>query len=72
MIKDVAAFQEFEDSVIRNRKLPHPQAFKLLESMWQEGVALGVLPPKDLLEGVEVDIRISRILNSCSKKFCRE
>jgi hypothetical protein len=31
--------------------------------MWQEGVLLGVLPLKDPLEDIEVDIRIARILN---------
>ncbi len=38
--------------------------------MWQEAVDLGVLPLKDPLEGIEVDIRIAKILNQglCSKK----
>jgi hypothetical protein len=31
--------------------------------MWREGMALGVLPLKDPLEGIEVDIRIARMLN---------
>jgi len=26
--------------------------------MWKEGVSLGVLPPKDPLEGIDVDIKI--------------
>jgi hypothetical protein len=36
--------------------------------MWKEAVALGAFPPKDPLEGIEVDINIAKILNSCSKK----
>ena len=43
------------------------EALKLFEAMWQEGMDLGVLPPKDPMEGIEVDIRIARILNACSK-----
>jgi hypothetical protein len=31
--------------------------------MWEEGRKLGVLPLKDPLEGIEVDIRMARILN---------
>jgi hypothetical protein len=31
--------------------------------MWLEGMALGVLPLKDPLEGIEVDIRIAEMLN---------
>lgn len=68
MIRDAGALQRFEDSVIRGRKLSHSQALELLDAMWHEGVALGILPPKDPLEGIEVDMRISRIVNSCSKK----
>jgi hypothetical protein len=68
MIKDVEALQKFEDSVIRGRELSHPQALSLFDAMWQEGVVLGVLPPEDPLEGIEVDLRIARIVNSCSKK----
>jgi hypothetical protein len=68
MIRDVGALQRFEDSVIRERKLSHQQALRMFEAMWQEGVALGILPPKDPLEGIEVDMRIARIVNSCSKK----
>ena len=72
MIKDAEALQRFEDSVIRGGKLSHPQALKLFEAMWQEGVALGVFPPKDPLEGIEVDLRIARIVNPCSKKSSQE
>lgn len=68
MINDTGALKRFEDSLIREGKLSYPQALRLFEAMWQEGVALGVLPPNDLLEGIEVDMRISRIVNSCSKK----
>jgi len=36
--------------------------------MWNEGVMLGVLPPKNPLEGIEVDIKVAKVLNSCLKK----
>lgn len=68
MIKDAKALQRLEDSVIRGGSLSYPQALKLFEAMWQEGVALGVLPSKDPLEEIDVDIKIAKILNSCSKK----
>jgi hypothetical protein len=31
--------------------------------MWREGLTLGVLPLEDPLEGIEVDVRLARILN---------
>jgi len=69
MIKDPALFKEFEDSLIRDAgKLTFGQSIKLFTYMWDEGLKLGVFPPKEPLEGIEVDIRVAKALNSCFKK----
>ena len=61
--------QKLEDSLMRNEgKLPFHQSLKLFTALWKEGVKLGVLPPKDPLEGIEIDIRVAKVLNSCLKK----
>ena len=67
MIKDSEVLEQFEREMIKKEKLSFKQALALFEAMWQEGVDLNVLPPKNPLEGIEVDIRIARILN-CLKK----
>jgi hypothetical protein len=36
--------------------------------MWNQELSLGVLPPKEPLEGIETDIKISAVLNSLRKK----
>ena len=48
---------------VRSEKLTYREALAVFEAMWREGLALGALPLKDPLEGIEVDIRIARILN---------
>ena len=63
MIKNPDILEQFEKQRIREEKLSFEEALKIFEAMWKEGVNLGVLPPKDPLEGIEVDIRIARILN---------
>jgi hypothetical protein len=69
MIKDKEILKKFEDDFMREEgKLPFVRAMKLFTSMWNEGVKLGVLPSSEPLEGIEVDIRVAKILNSCSKK----
>lgn len=69
MIKNSEILKKFEDSLIRDEgKLTFDKAIKLFTSMWNEGVRLGVLPPKEPLEGIEVDIRIAKVLNSCLKR----
>ncbi|MFZ3072791.1 MAG: hypothetical protein WA162_06085 [Thermodesulfobacteriota bacterium] len=47
--------------------MPYHKAMGIFEGLWNEAVALGVLPSKDPLEGIEVDIKVAKILNSCSK-----
>lgn len=63
MIKETKLLAEFEESELRKEKSDYPRALRLFEAMWKEAMILGVLPLKDPLEGIEVDIKIARILN---------
>ena len=60
-------FQRFETELSRNEKLDIKKKFKIVEALYKEAVALGVFPLKDSLEGLEVDIRIAKGVNSVSK-----
>jgi len=69
MIKDVEILGEFERNFTSGQgRLPYSQSRKLFTAMWKEGVTLGVFPPVEPLAGVEVDIRMARILNTCLTK----
>ncbi|MBE0478637.1 hypothetical protein IBX65_05910 [Candidatus Aerophobetes bacterium] len=63
MIKNADTLERFYDKMIKEEKLSFKQALAIFEAMWQEGVSLGVLPPRDPLEGIDVDIKVARILN---------
>jgi hypothetical protein len=63
MIKDAKLLAAFNDALLRKEKLDYAASLRIFEAMWDEGRKLGVLPLKDALEGIEVDIRIARILN---------
>jgi hypothetical protein len=60
-------FRKFEIEILRNEKLDTRKKFKIMEALYKEAVALGVFPLKDSLEGLEVDIRIAKVINSVSK-----
>ena len=62
MIKNAKLLQ-----LLNKEKISYKAALKIFEALWKEAVSLKVLPPKDPLEGIEVDVRIARILNSCLK-----
>lgn len=67
MIRNPRILDNLERKVIKEEKLSFSEALAIFEAMWKEGMTLGVIPPKDPLEGIETDIRIARILN-CLKK----
>jgi hypothetical protein len=67
LIRDPRILNNLERKVIKEEKLSFSEALAIFEAMWKEGMTLGVIPPKDPLEGIETDIRIARILN-CLKK----
>lgn len=69
MIKNPEYFRKFENFFIANQKLSYEKALKMFESMWEECISLGVLPAKNPLEGLETDIKVARILNSCLKSL---
>jgi len=66
MIRD-EEFQEFEIELLRNGNLDLKKKFKILEALYKEAVTLGVFPLRDSLEGLDVDIRIAKVVNSVSK-----
>ena len=63
MIKDAKLLAEFNDEQLKEERLDYATALRMLDAMWDEGRKLGVLPLKDPLDGIEVDIRIAKILN---------
>jgi hypothetical protein len=69
MIKNRDLLKKFEEVFMKEEgNLPFARSMKVFTDMWNEGVNLGILPLRNPLEGIEVDIRIAKILNSCSKK----
>lgn len=69
MVRDAKLLARFEDEQLRKERLTYAQSLKIFEAMWKEAVGLGVFPLRDLLEGIETDIELARILNSCSKSL---
>jgi len=66
MIKRVRELEAFERELIAGERVDVERNFRLVEAMYDEAVALGALPPKDPLEGIEVDIRVAKVVNAVS------
>ncbi len=72
MIKNPSLFQKFENSFIKNEHMSYDRAMRLFTGLYNEARTLGVFPPEDPMEGIEVDIRIARIINSCLKNSLQD
>ena len=60
-------FQKFEMQITRREKCDIANNFRIVEALYEEAVALGVIPLKNPLEGLAVDLRIARIINRVPK-----
>ncbi len=73
MIKHPDMVKKTEEDFLKEEgEIGYLRSLKIVESLYNEAVHLGALPLKDPLEGIEVDIRIARILNSCLKSCLQE
>ncbi len=63
MVKNYKLLEQFEREQIRKTKPDFFYNLKIVESLLQEAQMLGVFPPQDPLEGIDVDIRIAKALN---------
>ncbi|RPI16638.1 MAG: hypothetical protein EHM58_11445 [Ignavibacteriae bacterium] len=63
MIKDVKYWEEFEKKLIADTKPDYKKNMEIFKLMLEHARKVGAFPPKDPLEGIEVDIRIAKILN---------
>jgi hypothetical protein len=67
MKKNIKKLKEFEKEILLQQDdIPFDEKIKIFEGLWNEGVSLGVLPLKNPFEGIETDIKLAKILNSCS------
>ncbi|MDY6796323.1 MAG: hypothetical protein SWK76_13770 [Actinomycetota bacterium] len=64
MIKDRESLNRFELGLLRKERPDYRRNLRLVEAMYDEAILLEALPPRDPLDGIEVDQRIARVVNS--------
>lgn len=64
MIKNRNILEKFNRELIEKEKLSHSQALGIYEALHKEAIGLGVISSKNILEGLETDIRIAKALNA--------
>lgn len=64
MILNRAELEKFEKELTRAEKVDLHKNLAILDALYEEAVALGVFPLKDPLDGLDVDLKIARVVNS--------
>ena len=64
MINKSEILDKFERKLIINTPVDYKRNLKIAEALLQEALSLGILPLKDPLDAIEVDINLARVLNS--------
>jgi hypothetical protein len=63
MLKRNSLLEAFEREQMQNSKPDFFKNLRIFEALYQEAKQVGVLPLKDPLEGIDVDIRLAQVLN---------
>ncbi len=63
MIRNTEELERFERDYIRSERPDYMRNLRIYQALWDEAVALGILPRKDPLEGLETKILLARALN---------
>ena len=63
MVKNHKRLEKFEKDLVRRTTVNPKENLKIVEALFREARALGAFPPKDPLEGIEVDIKIAKAVN---------
>lgn len=67
MIKNYKIVQKFEEELIKKEKVNIIKNFQIMDAMYKEARALGVIPLKDPLNGWGIDAKIALVVNHVQK-----
>jgi len=57
-------FQKFEIEFLKKEKVDRIRNFHIVDALYHEAVGLCVIPLKNPLDGIEVDLKVAKVVNS--------
>jgi len=67
MIKNRYELQKLEKELVKKENVDVLRNFRLIDAMYKEAIILNAFPMRDDLAGIEVDIKIAKVINSVSE-----
>ena len=63
MVRNKLKLNKFYQKLLEEENIPYKKALSIYEALHMEAVSLGIINSKNILEGLEVDLRISKAIN---------
>lgn len=63
MIRNKHKLNKFYQKLIKEENISHKKALSIYEALHKEAVSLGIINSENILEGLEVDLRIAKAIN---------
>ncbi len=63
MIRKKPKLNKFHQKLIKEENLSYKKALSIYEALHREAVSLGIINSENILEGLEVDLRIAKTVN---------
>lgn len=64
MVINGAKLKNFYQEVIALENIPYRKALAIYEMLHKEAVSLGAIGDKNMLDGIDIDIRIAKVINA--------
>ena len=66
MIKNKLKLKRFYQKLIKKENISYREALSIYEALHKEAVSLGIINSGNILNGIEIDIKIASALNGLS------
>jgi len=63
MIRNKRKLDRFYRKLMEEENISHKEALRIYEALHKEAVSLGAINSENILEGLEVDLRIAKAIN---------
>jgi len=63
MIKNKLKLRKFYRKLIEEERISYRKALLIYEALYKEATSLGIINAKNILDGLEIDIKIAKAIN---------
>lgn len=67
MLKNKFKLHKFYQKLVEKENISYKKALKIYEALHNEAVSMGVISSKNILEGLEIDLRIAKTINEANQ-----